>query len=168
MASVCPFVLMLCPIGRQGIIWQTILHSQGISVIWESSDVDIRGTLAMLKSEGKILPSLLLIDTRLQKLYPYALCRWCRLNCPEVSVVLVNGSQPQVTPPEREWALSQGAIDLFPRLRQDALISSASANARRLLDILGCKALDSAALVTALFKLSQAHAPIAKIWNSAR
>jgi CheY-like chemotaxis protein len=144
------FVLMIQPMTRQGAIWQAILRSQQISVIWESPDVDLVDTVEHLRGAGVALPDLLLIDTRLQTLNPYAICRWRRKHCPEVKIVLINGAQKEITPSEREWAIYQGASDLLPRFQRDRLMSGAVNRIRRILDLLDCPTLDSGALVAAL------------------
>jgi hypothetical protein len=158
-------VLMVQPVGRQGLIWQTILRSQGISVIWESADVNIPTSITYLQSAGAALPDLLLIDTRVQPINPYGICRWCHKHCPEVKVVLVNGAQEQVTPSEQGWALCQGAADLLPRFRDDQMASSAYERAKRILDLLGQSSLDSGALVTALMRTSKHHSSKKNVEN---
>ncbi|NJO42512.1 MAG: response regulator [Cyanobacteria bacterium CRU_2_1] len=149
------FVVMIQPMSRQGAIWQAILRSQEISVIWESPDVNLCDSLTHLKATGATLPDLLLIDTRLQTLNPYTFCRWSHKHCPTVKVVLVNGAQKEITPSEREWAIYQGAADLMPRFQRDSLVSGAVVKARRILDILDCTTLDSGALISALLGSSQ-------------
>jgi CheY-like chemotaxis protein len=149
------FVLMIQPMSRQGAIWQSILRSQGISVIWEYADVNLSDSFKHLISAKVALPDLLLIDTRIQTLNAYSVCRWCRDHYPEVQVVLINGAQKQVTPSEREWAIFQGASDLLPRFQSDRLVSGAVVRVRRILELLNCSTLDSGALVTALLSTNR-------------
>lgn len=155
MADPVNFVLIIQPMSRQGTIWQSILRSQGISVIWEHPDVDLAESFKHLKSARVPLPDLLLIDTRVQTLNAYSLCRWCRDRYPEVQVVLVNGAQKTISPSEREWARCQGAADLLPRLQRDRLVSGAVVRIRRILELLGRQTLDSGALVNALMGASR-------------
>ncbi len=150
MADISKFVLMIQPVSRQGAIWQAILRSQRISVIWEHPDVKLADSFHHLKSRKVPLPDLLLIDTRVQSLNAYSICRWCRDHYPEVKIVLVNGAQKMVTPSERQWALFQGASDLLPRFQRDRLVSGAVLKVRRILDLLDRPTLDSSALVNAL------------------
>lgn len=157
------FILMIQPVGRQGALWQAILRSQHFSVIWESTDVNLPDSFRRLKLAGAQLPDLLLIDTRLQSINPYAICRWCQTHYPTVKVVLINGAQTHIIAPEREWAILQGAADLLPRFQSDMLMSGAAANARRILDILGCETLDSGSLVAALLRTSQTHQPAPRV-----
>jgi hypothetical protein len=149
------FILMVQPMSHQGSIWQAILRSQQISVIWESPDVDLSGSLTLLTKAGCALPDLLLIDTRVQKFNPYAICRWSRKNCPGLKILLVNGAQKEITESEREWAILQGAMDLLPRLQRDRLMSGAVDRVQRVLELLGSPAFNSKALVSALLKLSR-------------
>lgn len=152
MADYRKFVLMIQPMTRQGAIWQAILRSQQLSVIWESPDVDLPDSLHHLSINGSMLPDLLLIDTRIQTLNPYTLCRWCRRHCPEVKVVLVNGIQKEITPSEREWAICQGAADLLPRFQRDRLMSGAITRTKRILELLEHPKFDSSALIAALLQ----------------
>jgi CheY-like chemotaxis protein len=147
------FVIIVFPLGLQGKIWTTILRSQNVSVIWESPDVHIVETLQQLHRQGRPLPDLLIIDTRLRGLNPYALCRWCRHHCPTINVVLINGAQSHILPSEQQWARCQGAADLLPRFQRDSLISSAITSLRQVLDLLGGLPLDQRALVSTLLKL---------------
>ncbi|MEO1149215.1 MAG: response regulator, partial [Cyanobacteria bacterium J06638_22] len=55
-------VLMIQPNRLQGLIWKTILKSQKISAIQESSDSDLFSSLTELKQAGLTLPHVLLID----------------------------------------------------------------------------------------------------------
>lgn len=155
MADNSKFVLMIQPMSRQGAIWQSILRSQQIAVIWEHPDVNLADSFKHLKSAQVALPDLLLLDTRLQAINAYSTCRWCRDHYPEVLVVLVNGAQKEISPSEREWALYQGAADLLPRFQRDRLVSGAVARVRRILELLERPNLDSGALVNALIGASR-------------
>jgi CheY-like chemotaxis protein len=155
MADSPKFVLMVQPMSHQGAIWQAILRSQSISVIWESPDVDLLNSFSRLKSANVALPDLLLIDTRVQKFNPYAICRWCSKHHSELRILLVNGAQKEITPSEREWAIAQGAVDLLPRLQRDRLMSGAVDRIKRVLEILEAPTFDSKALVSALLKISR-------------
>lgn len=149
------FVLMVQPMSLQGAIWQTILRSQHISVIWEAADVNLPSSLVHLKEAGLAPPDLLLIDTRVQTFNSYAFCRWCRDHFPDIKVVLISGAQKEITPSERAWALHQGASDLLPRFRRDSLVSGAVTRVRRVLDLLDCSTLNQSALVTSLLAIQK-------------
>ncbi|MCU0526010.1 MAG: hypothetical protein MUF72_14400 [Elainella sp. Prado103] len=155
MADSPKFVLMIQPMSRQGAIWQVILRSQNISVLWEHPDVNLAESFQHLKNAKVPLPDLLLLDTRIQTLNAYSLCRWCRDYYPEIKIVLVNGAQKEVGPSERQWAIFQGAAELFPRFQRDRLVSGAVTRVRRILDLLDYPTLDSGSLVNALLGSSR-------------
>lgn len=157
MVAPAQFVLMIQPMSRQGALWQAILRSQNISVIWEHPDVSLSNSFKHLKSAGVPLPQLLLIDTRVQALNAFSVCRWCRDHYPEVQVVLINGAQKEICPSEREWAICQGAADLLPRFQRDRLVSGAVARVRRILELLDRETLDSGALVNSLIGVTHGH-----------
>lgn len=144
---------MIYPVGFQGKIWQTVLRSQNIAVIWESADVGLIKSLQQLQQDESALPDLILIDTRLQSLKPYAICRWCQKHCPALKIVLVNGSQHEILASERQWAICQGAADLMPRFPIRNLISYTATRAGQVLNLLELPPLNHSALVTALLKL---------------
>jgi CheY-like chemotaxis protein len=149
------FVLMIQPVSRQGLLWQSILRSQNIAVIWEHPDVNLAESFKHLKAAAVNLPDVLLIDTRVQTVNAYSLCRWCREHYPEVQVVLVNGSQKEISRSEREWATFQGASDLLPRFQRDRLVSGAVSKVRRILELLDQPTLNSGALVNALMSATR-------------
>jgi CheY-like chemotaxis protein len=155
MAEPTKFLLMIQPMGRQGALWQAVLRSQGLTVIWEHPDVNLPDSFRHLRGVQVPLPDLLLIDTRIQTVNAYSLCRWCRQYYPEVQVVLVNGGQKEISAAEREWAICQGAADLMPRFQRERLVSGAVARVRRILDLLDQSTLDSGALVYALLGASR-------------
>ena len=107
-------VLMIQPIKVQGTIWQAVLRSQQISVIWESPRANLIENLKQLRDAKLDLPDLLLIDVCLKTFNPFDFCRWCRERYPEVKIVLVDGGQKEVFHTERQWAMNQGAADLLP------------------------------------------------------
>lgn len=155
MVELPKFVIMVFPTGLQGAVWQKILRSQQVSVLWESPDVDLTASIRQLKAANFALPDLILIDTRLQTFNPYKICRWCRQNCSEIKIVLVNGAQKEILPAERQWALYQGASDLLPRFQREKLVSGAAIGVRRVLDLLNSSTLDSKALVSILLSVKR-------------
>jgi CheY-like chemotaxis protein len=149
------FILMVQPVGLQGAIWQAMLRSQEISVTWESPDVNLPESFKHLAAAKIRLPDLLMLDTRLQKLNPYHFCRWSKRNYPTLKIVLLNGAQSHVTDSEREWAIYQGAAELFPRFQQEKIFSGGIEKIKRVLELLGQEQLDHTAVVTALLQFSQ-------------
>ena len=148
------FVLMLFPPGLQGAVWQIGLRSQRFCVMWESADVNLADSLKHLRTIGATLPDLLLIDTRLQNLQPYRICRWCQEYSPQIKILLVNGAQGQITEAERQWAIYQGAADLLPQLDRHRIISMAIGNVKRALELVEEPKLDCKALVSSLLALT--------------
>ncbi|HIK53599.1 MAG TPA: response regulator [Synechococcales cyanobacterium M55_K2018_004] len=151
------FVLMVHPTGRQGAIWQAVLRSQKLSVLWESPDVDLPASLNHLADHHAKLPNLLLIDTRIQALNPYKLCRWGQQVFPDLKIVLVNGAQTVITPTEREWAKYQGAADLLAGFQPDRLVTGGVSKVQRVLELLEHQPLEQGALVAALLRFSGMH-----------
>jgi hypothetical protein len=147
------FILMIQPNRFQGFVWKVMLKSQQIPVIWESPDTDLMDNLNQLKQAGLNLPSLLLLDICCLGDNPYAFCRWGREHHPEVNILLTKSNQFEVSSPEREWAMHQGAADLLPGIRPDNLVTGATAGIKRLLEILNYQNLNDGALISVLLKL---------------
>ncbi|MEO1209610.1 MAG: response regulator [Cyanobacteria bacterium J06638_20] len=148
-------VLMIQPNRLQGLIWKTILKSQKISAIQESSDSDLFSSLTELKQAGLTLPHVLLIDINQIEFNPYSFCRWCREKHPDVKVVLTNSSQMNIPLPERQWAQNQGAADLLPGFQIDNLVSSVASSTKRLLEALHYTQFDNAALISTLLRMKR-------------
>lgn len=153
MADQQKLVLMIQPTRLQGLIWQTVLRSQQIKVIWETPETDLVQSISQLVHAGLTLPDLLLIDIRLRDFNPYAFCRWCRENCPELTVILVNAAQKEIIPSERQWAILQGAEDLLPGFDLDNLVTSVTMGLRRALEALDGQPLDNGALISVLLSM---------------
>lgn len=153
MTDVQKFVLMIQPNRLQGFIWRSILKSQNISVIWESPNTDLRDNLTQIKQAGLTLPHLLLLDRQCLGDNPYEFCRWCRTCYPEVKIILTQNTQREISSPERDWTIQQGAADLLPGFQRDNLVSSATAGIKRVLDVLAEAHLNDGALITILLKL---------------
>lgn len=148
-------VLMIQPNRLHSLIWQTVLKSQKIPAIQESADSDLSNSLSELDQAGLTLPDLLLIDINHIGFNPYSFCRWCRDNYPNVQVVLTNSNQVLISPPERQWAINQGAADLLPGFQIDNLVSSVATATKRLLEILDNPRFDNAALIGTLLKMKR-------------
>jgi CheY-like chemotaxis protein len=157
MADSQKLVLMIQPTRLQGLIWQAVLRSQQISVIWESPEADLVENLTQLQTAGLTLPNLLLIDIRMSNFNPYAFCRWCRDNYPDIMVILINASQREISPPERQWAIHQGAMDLLPGFHLDNfnLVSSVSSQLKLVLKTLNNHELDNGAFISVLLSIKR-------------
>ncbi len=155
MADPQKLVLMVQVTRLQGGIWQSVLKSQQIGVIWEAPDANLVENLDQLKAAGLTLPDLLLVDMRIPNFNPYAFCRWCREQYPGVKVILTNSAQTEVTLSERQWAVNQGASDLFPRFHRENIVSGVTAAAKRLLEILDDHPLNNGALIAVLLGMKR-------------
>jgi len=155
MVEVQKLVLMIQPNRLQSLIWQTVLKSQKISAIQETPDSNLSSSINELKQAGLTLPDLLLIDINQVGFNPYSFCRWCQDNHPEVKIVLTNSAQVDISPPERQWAMNQGAADLLPVFQPENLVSSVAVGIKRLLDILDYPEFDNGALVGTLLKMKR-------------
>jgi CheY-like chemotaxis protein len=166
-------VLMMQPSQEQGKIWQAILNSQNISTIWESDDCSLIEIINNLNNFGVELPDLFLIDLDIKSMNPYAFCRWCREKCPKTKIILtksspllwsyrnqvaVNGDRNkilanEISAAERRWALNQGAQDLLPGFRPDALLTGSLASLNRVAELLGDVSLNEKNLIKTLYNL---------------
>lgn len=163
MADLQKLVLMVQASRLQGLIWQSVLKSQQVSVIWESPDTNLTENLDQLKAAGLTLPDLLLIDMRSPNLNPYAFCRWCREQYPGLKIVLTNDVQEGISLSERQWAVNQGASDLLPAFRRANLVSGVAVAVKRVLEILDNHPFNNGALISVLLTMkreldSRAHA----------
>jgi CheY-like chemotaxis protein len=153
--TVQKLVLMVQPVRLQGLIWQAVLKSQQISVIWESPETNLAENLDQLKAAGLVLPDLLILDMQSTNLKPYAFCRWCRELYPHTKVVLTNSGQAKISLSERQWAVNQGASDLLPGFRQENLVSGVAASVKRILEILDSHPLNNGALISVLLTIKR-------------
>lgn len=129
-------VFMIQSSKIQGEIWREILSSQGISVIWAPARVDIEKLLDQIRELGLALPDLLLLDIGTQNQNPYDFCRWCRINFPEIKIILTSGMRTEIYKSERTWAKHNGAVDLLPGFRKPNIFAQASEVSERLRIIL--------------------------------
>jgi len=143
-------VLMIQPIKLQGLIWQAVLKSQGLAVIWEAIDFNIEENLDQLEAAGLPLPNLLLIDVGLENFNPYALCRFCRNRYPHVKIILTDGRQREIHSSQRQWAINQGASDFLPGFSRNNLFISVTSGVKQLLQVLDNQTLDNEVLMAVL------------------
>jgi CheY-like chemotaxis protein len=148
-------ILMIQPSRLQGLIWQAVLKSQSISVIQETTDTDIVSSIRQLHEAGLTLPDALLIDINQIGFNPYSFCRWCRDQNLKTHVVLTNSTQAEVSLPERQWAMNQGAADLLAGFQVENLVSSVATATKRLLEVLDYEEFDNGALIAVLLKIKR-------------
>jgi CheY-like chemotaxis protein len=166
-------VLMLQPSQFQGLVWQSVLRSQDVSVIWESPTVDLAASLSRLQSAGLTLPDLVLIDMQIPGFNAYSFCRWCAAQYPQITVVLTDSSHRPISSSERQWAIHQGATDILLGFQQENLLPDVIAATQRILSLLANQPLNRETLVAVLLSIKrhlerssanttvQAFAPIA-------
>ncbi|GEM_PF-2303490 len=154
MYSLKKTVLMIQPLKKQGQVWQAVLISQGISVIWESSSLDLSQILGQMSASGASLPDLMLIEIEGLNTSHYAFCRWCRENYPNLKIILTSARQKEISPPERHWAISQGSQDLLPAFQKDTLLTGVTAGVSRVLEVLEWHPIQQEPLIQVLFSLS--------------
>jgi pSer/pThr/pTyr-binding forkhead associated (FHA) protein len=150
-------VLMTSSSQLQGEIWREILSSQGLSVLWAVSGASVPDLIKHAELIGQ-LPSLLLIDLVATKDNPYDLCRWCSEKHPKMRVILTTGMRTELFPSEQQWALRQGALDLFPGFGTTSLLSNMGDIAGRLrviLQALNWQTIEQSPLASTLLALQE-------------
>lgn len=155
MPDIKPLVLIVQPVRLQGLIWQAVLKSQGISVIWESADIDFADNIRQLKAANLALPHLLIVDVSLEDFNPFAFCRLCRSDYPDMQVLLTHSGRQELVPSERQWAVNQGAADFIPGFQVSSLVTDVTSAVKRVLEILGDQPLDNGALISVLFSIKR-------------
>ncbi|MBW4518111.1 MAG: response regulator [Scytolyngbya sp. HA4215-MV1] len=155
MADSQKLVLMVQPTRLQGLIWQSVLKSQQISVIWETPDTNLIDNINLLKEAELTLPDLLLVDVKVPDFNPYEFCRWCRENHPSVKVVLTDVSVKEISRYERRWAIYQGAADLLPGFQRENLVSSVASSVKRVLEVMDSYPLNNGALISVLLSMKR-------------
>jgi CheY-like chemotaxis protein len=143
----------------QGNIWRTILTSQGIDVIWQTTGFELPISLDQLGVPTRSKIDLLLIDIQTPKPNPYAFCRWFRERSPDVKVIFTNGSRNHVSPLDRRWALQQGAVELLPGFTEErnllSQISEVVESIKLVMQVLEQDVPDQKTLLAALQHLQQ-------------
>jgi CheY-like chemotaxis protein len=119
-------VLMIQSMRMQGEIWREILNSQGISVTWIASPVNVSEVLAQLLQTGLPMPQLLLLDIGSLRESPYDFCRHSRDNYPDLKIILTSTMRTKVFSSEQRWAKQQGAYDLFPGFHRPSIFPGAA------------------------------------------
>ncbi len=129
-------ILMIQSSKMQGEIWREILNSQGISVIWAPTRIDVMEIFEQLKELGIGLPDLLLLDIGTQNANPYDFCRLFANQYPQIKVILTSSMRTDIYESERKWAMRRGAIDLLPGFSKPNIFAQASEVTERVRAIL--------------------------------
>lgn len=149
------FVLLLQTDRFQGRLWRTVLDAQKISVIWEPADTDLRANLVQMEQAQMLLPHVLILDVHCLGDNPYVFCRWCKEFYPAIKILLTNHTRQEVSQPERDWAIYQGAADLVLGFQQTNFVGSAILCVRRVFELLDQDDMNGALLIPVLLKLEQ-------------
>lgn len=135
-------VLVIQHSPLQAELWRQALSSQGLEVIVESPQLDLRDPIQNSR------PDLLVVDMTSGLFNPYAFCRECRESYPHIPVILTHQAHRPIEPAERRWAIYQGAIDLIPGMVKGNTLFS---YVQHVLELVGWGSLlDVQALATAM------------------
>jgi CheY-like chemotaxis protein len=145
--------LIVQPNRLQGLIWQALLKSQGISAILESANAELTECLEQISSAGLTLPEIIIVDVNTPGLNPYEFCRWCRERFPKTKVFLTRVHTRPLTEAECRWAVNQGATGFFNGFTRETLMSTAVVNIKQILSAIGEPFLDEQALLTVLLNI---------------
>jgi pSer/pThr/pTyr-binding forkhead associated (FHA) protein len=107
--------LMIHASAIQGKIWQEILLSQGIDVLWEVPGAQLQQIIG-LQATANLLPPLLIIDIQSVKEDIYGLCHWCRQQGLSVQILLIDSSRSDIPDSEQAYITKLGFLSLFPAL----------------------------------------------------
>ncbi|MEB3212490.1 MAG: hypothetical protein VKL39_14115 [Leptolyngbyaceae bacterium] len=146
----------------QGLVWKTVLQSQGVAVIWESPDTDLKSMLAQMADAQLMLPHLLIVDVQCLSDMPFAFCRWCNKHYPAIQVVLTDHRRTEISDPERDWAIAQGAADFVLGFQKNNFVGSAILCVRRIFEVLDDAPMDSGELMSVVLELEREHLSLPK------
>ncbi len=107
--------LMIHASAIQGKIWQEILLSQAIDVLWEVPGAQLQQIIG-LQATANLLPPLLIIDIQSVKEDIYGLCHWCRQQGLSVQILLIDSSRSDIPDSEQAYIDKLGFLSLFPAL----------------------------------------------------
>jgi pSer/pThr/pTyr-binding forkhead associated (FHA) protein len=105
--------LMIHASAIQGKIWQEILLSQSIDVLWEVPGANLQQIIG-LQATANLLPPLLIIDTQSVKEDIYGLCHWCRQQGLSVQILLIDSSRSDIPDSEQAYITKLGFLSLLP------------------------------------------------------
>jgi pSer/pThr/pTyr-binding forkhead associated (FHA) protein len=128
-------VLMLQSSALQGEVWQEILQTLKISVLWATSDNEFT-TQIDLDAAANRLPQLLMIDVRAYNGNPYYFCRWCHNKYPKVSIILIDSSRQEISNLECQVAIKSGAKTIFSGIQNKGLRLNFSKITQQVNDVL--------------------------------
>lgn len=105
-------------------IWKTLLKTCSVSILAESCTEQTSSKAVETLLEGlETTPHLIVADLEALTPNPYEFCRWCRVQYPNLKIVLTCGSRTDIFTSEKRWVRHQGAVDLLPGFSQESFFS---------------------------------------------
>jgi FHA domain len=101
--------------AMQGKIWQEILLSQNIDVLWDVPGANLQQVIG-LKAVASLMPPLMVIDMQAIQEDLYGIVHWCRLQRLSVEVLLIDSGRSKIPDDERAYVKTLGFLDLLPAL----------------------------------------------------
>jgi CheY-like chemotaxis protein len=153
-------VLLIQASQVQEDIWRSVLASQGIALTILTTEVNLREVIEQRQQNNEPLPDLLLLDMTVLKPNPYSFCRWCYQHYPQLKIILTSGTRTDVPHSERQWAIHQGAVDLFSAFPEDRLFSGVmdvTTKVRMVLKILNWPVVSQQALTSVLLGMQSSN-----------
>jgi pSer/pThr/pTyr-binding forkhead associated (FHA) protein len=162
--------LMIHASAVQGKIWQELLLSQGISILWDVPGANLQKIIG-LQAAANLLPPLLIIDTQAIQEDLYGLSHWCRLQRLSVEILLIDSSRSQIPDSEQAYVKTLGFLDFLPALPVGTLCThyqSILQNTINILTAFPAQALNPDTLLTALRALDQLLSKAPEMVSSAQ
>lgn len=148
-------VLLCQPSDFQRWIWQRVLICQNLAVILAASAAKALEMLEEIQSSGHPQPVVILMDRQTSDLEPDLFCRCCQDRDPEIPVILLESTDPEVTHSQRQAAIAYGAIEILPPFEADTLALKVIAGIKKVLLALGGLTIYNDPLVSCLLALKQ-------------
>jgi pSer/pThr/pTyr-binding forkhead associated (FHA) protein len=108
-------VLMIHASAMQGKIWQEILLSQHIDVLWDVPGANLQQVIG-LKAVANLMPPLMVIDMQAIQEDLYGIVHWCRLQRLSIEILLIDSSRSHIPDNEQAYVKTLGFLDLLPAL----------------------------------------------------
>lgn len=148
-------VLLCQPSDFQRWIWQRVLICQNLAVILAASAANVLEMLEEIQSSDRPQPVVILMDRQTPDLEPEGFCRCCQEQDPEIGVILLESTDPEVTHSQRQAAIAYGALDILPPFEADTLALKVIAGIKKVLLALGGLTIHNDPLVSCLLALKQ-------------
>lgn len=118
-------VLLVQSCESQGNIWQTLLKTCGVLILEDSCTHQALTSAAVetLLAQLEQAPNLVVADLEALKPNPYEFCRRCRVQYPNLKIILTCSSRTDIFSSEKRWVRQQGAVDLLPGFSEQSFFS---------------------------------------------